>query len=96
MVYLLKFDQPIGTGKKYVQYYLGWCEDANFEKRIERHRKGLPGEKGGARLTQVAKQRGIGFTVLHTWPGLTHADERRMKNWKNHKKVLEYALKRNT
>lgn len=84
MVYLLKFNSPIGSGKKYVQYYLGYCEDDRFEERMDLHATGR-----GARLTQVAKERGIGFTVARTWPNLTRQDERRMKNRKRHASLLK-------
>lgn len=80
MVYLLSFHEPIGRGKKHVQFYLGWCEDSDFDKRIKTHRKGK-----GSRLTQVAKERNVGFSVVRTWPGYSRGDERRLKNRKNHR-----------
>lgn len=61
IVYLLHFDRPISP-KHTCQHYIGSAED--LETRIAEHRAGR-----GARLTQVAAQRGIQFTVVRTWPG---------------------------
>jgi len=72
-VYILHFDAPI-SDRHTTQHYIGWASD--LEARIELHRKGR-----GARLTQVAAQRGIAFSVVATFPG-TRADERRLKNQK--------------
>lgn len=49
MVYILKFDRPIG-GR--ANYYIGWCEDHRFNARMRHHERGT-----GARLTQVARER---------------------------------------
>lgn len=81
MVYLLKFRQPVGSGKKFVRYYMGYCEDHRIEERLAEHRAGQ-----GARLTQVASERGIDFDLVRTWAGASRKDERRMKNQRNHKK----------
>lgn len=37
----------------------------------------------GARLTEVAHERGIGFTVVRVWEDATRGDERKIKNRKN-------------
>lgn len=60
-VYLLHFERPISPLHT-CQHYLGWCLD--LDARIAAHRSGA-----GARLTQVAVERGIGFEVVRTWPG---------------------------
>lgn len=70
-IYLLHFEAPISSAHT-TQHYLGWAED--LEPRISAHRAG-----DGARLTQVARERGIGFTVVRTWHG-TRALERKLKN----------------
>jgi predicted GIY-YIG superfamily endonuclease len=71
--YLLHFDQPISE-KHTAQHYLGHAD--YLPRRITEHLEGR-----GARLTQVARERGIGFVIAATWPG-TRAYERRLKNRK--------------
>jgi predicted GIY-YIG superfamily endonuclease len=61
LVYLLHFERPI-SDRHTCQHYIGWCLD--LVRRLAVHRAGQ-----GARLTQVAVQRGIGFEVVRTWPG---------------------------
>jgi len=57
-VYLLHFSAPISPAHT-CQHYLGYAEDV--DRRIAEHRAGT-----GARLTEVAKQRGITFEVVRT------------------------------
>lgn len=78
VVYLLHFDRPISP-KHTCQHYIGSC--VNLEARIEDHRN-----RPDARLLQVAKERGIGFTVVQTWDG-DRKEERRLKNLKNGPKL---------
>lgn len=90
-VYVLHFDRPICSTKYYVdadgighghttQHYCGSA--ANVAARIERHREGR-----GARLTEVARERGIGFSVVRVFVTATADDarelERAMKRQKN-------------
>jgi predicted GIY-YIG superfamily endonuclease len=81
MVYLLRFHQPVGSGKKYVNYYLGHCRENRLEQRLAEHRSGA-----GAKLVAAAIARGIDFDVVRTWPNATRADERRLKRQHNHKR----------
>jgi predicted GIY-YIG superfamily endonuclease len=81
MVYLLRFHQPVGSGRKYVRYYLGFCQDRRLEQRLAEHRSGA-----GAKLVAAAIARGIDFDVVRTWPNATRADERRLKRQHNHKR----------
>jgi predicted GIY-YIG superfamily endonuclease len=81
MVYLLRFHQPVGSGKKFVSYYLGFCADRRLEQRLAEHRSG-----NGAKLVAAAIARGIDFDVVRTWPKATRADERRLKRQHNHKR----------
>ena len=74
VVYLLHFNAPI-SDKHTAQHYLGWCYD--LPSRVNLHLQGR-----GARLTQVARERGIGFVIANTWPG-NRAFERRLKRRKN-------------
>lgn len=71
--YLLHFSHPISAAHT-CQHYIGWCIDLNV--RMAMHRAGK-----GARLTQVAVERGIGFEVVRTWPG-SREFERYLKNGK--------------
>ena len=71
IVYLLHFASPISPLHT-AQHYLGYADDLG--PRINAHRTGH-----GARLTTVARDRGIAFVVARTWSG-TRADERRLKN----------------
>lgn len=73
--YLLHFDSPISDAHT-TQHYLGVTD--NLENRIERHREGR-----AARLTEVAKEKGIGFVLARTWENVDRGWERRMKNQNN-------------
>jgi hypothetical protein len=73
-VYLLHFDRPISE-KHTTQHYIGWAK--YLPARTLTHMRGQ-----GARLTQVAVERGIGFVVAQTWPG-DRTMERQIKNQKN-------------
>lgn len=79
MVYLLHFDSPIAPGKHTAQHYLGYAD--NLNARIEQHRAGT-----GARLCEVAKERGISFVIARTWEG-GRLLERQLKNRKNAPKL---------
>jgi hypothetical protein len=60
--YLLHFHQRLGTDRHSIQHYLGFTPD--LEARLEKHRNGQ-----GARITEVLKERGIGFDLAVAWPG---------------------------
>ena len=66
-VYLLHFSEPY----KHARHYTGWTED--LPARLEAHGNGR-----GARLMEVIKAAGIGFTLARTWPG-TKNRERHIK-----------------
>lgn len=74
MVYLLHFNQRINP-KRPTQHYLGYAKD--LDRRIRNHRLGK-----GARLCEVAKERGITFKVAEVWMG-DRSLERRLKRQKN-------------
>lgn len=57
-IYLLHFDVPY----KHAKHYLGIAKD--LEARLAEHTAGY-----GARLTQVVKDAGIGWSVARTWKG---------------------------
>lgn len=75
-VYLLHFEQPISPDHT-AQHYLGYAK-RSLEARIEEHERGE-----GARLTQVAKERGIAFEVVRVWEGGDRQLERKLKNRHN-------------
>lgn len=66
------------------QHYLGWTN--NLYQCMADHRAGL-----GARLTQVAVERGIPFTVVRTWPG-DRAFERVLKALKNGRRLCPICM----
>ena len=74
-VYLLHFSGPVAPGHHTTQHYLGYADDLG--PRVNAHAHGQ-----GARLTQVAKERGLSFVVARTWQG-TRSDERRLKRRHN-------------
>lgn len=73
VVYLLHFDSPI-SDKHTCQHYIGCTDD--LEERLYAHRTGR-----GARLTQVARERGIGFKLVRVFDG-EWAFERKLKQRK--------------
>ena len=85
VVYLLHFERPISNGHT-CQHYLGWCLD--LDARIAAHRAGR-----GARLTQVAIERGIDFEVVATWAG-DRTVERRLKNRKESPRLCPICFPR--
>src|SRR5215472_16372485 len=76
VVYLLHFHERLGTERHPAGHYLGIAEHAwwlpevppeltpGLQARLDKHRSGQ-----GARITQVLKERGIGFDVVAVWPG---------------------------
>lgn len=72
VVYLLHFSHPIAANHT-CRHYIGVADDLGA--RIAQHRAGT-----GARLTQVAKERGIGFVVARIWEDGDRTLERRLKD----------------
>jgi predicted GIY-YIG superfamily endonuclease len=70
-VYLLHFSPPLA----HARHYLGWTPD--LARRLEDHQTGR-----GARITQVATERGITLHLTRTWPGDRHL-ERHLKRRKD-------------
>src|SRR5262245_58731859 len=82
-VYLLHFHQPIAPGKHTCQHYLGSAED--LQERLAQHRTGT-----GARLCQVAIERGIGWELARVWQAPAQEGrklERKLKNRKSGPKL---------
>src|SRR5260370_10973923 len=62
LLYLLCFRERLGTDRHSIKHYLGFTWD--LDARLEKHRAGQ-----GARITEVLKERGIGWDVTAVWPG---------------------------
>lgn len=71
-LYLLHFERPISE-RHTCQHYIGFTSGP-LAARLKAHADG-----GGARLTQVARERGIGWQCVRTWKG-GRADERKLKD----------------
>jgi hypothetical protein len=74
-VYLLHFDQRY----EHAGHYTGFAESSGAEgsgllKRLGEHATGR-----GARLVEVITQAGISFRLARTWPSVTRARERQLK-----------------
>ena len=86
MIYMLQFDQHLGHKRSphaSAEFYLGYCDENNLEKRLKEHRNG-----NGAAITRAAVEKGIGFRVVMMIEKATREDERTLKNRKNHRRVL--------
>lgn len=74
-VYLLHFSRPIHPDRP-CQHYLGYSEDV--ARRVTEHKSGK-----GARLCEVAKQRGIDMKLVRVWWDGDRNLERQLKSRKN-------------
>lgn len=83
MIYILMFEQPIGSAKHSAQFYVRYCNDGMLTWRLKHHRAGT-----GAAITRYAARHNIAFDVIHTEPG-DWAREREIKNLKNTRKYLQ-------
>ena len=89
MVYLIHFDQPISPNHT-TQHYIDYTSRGK-RKRFAAHKAGY-----GARLTQVANERGINYRIVRTWwKNGTRSFERKLKNQKNAPKLCPVCNKRN-
>ena len=85
MIYVLKFEHPLGRPGRHsqAQFYLGYCEDDRLADRLAEHAAGY-----GAAITRAAVQRGYRLELVLAIPG-DRSEERRLKNWKNHRRVIQ-------
>jgi hypothetical protein len=67
-IYLLHFDRPY----RHATHYLGWAR--HLDKRLAHH-----STAHGARLMEVVREAGIGWTLARTWTG-DRDRERQLKN----------------
>jgi len=80
-VYLLHFEQPVyGTS----QHYIGFT--TNLEERLAQHRSGH-----GARLTSIARKKGIAWELAHVWEDGDKNLERLLKKRKGFKKYCKFC-----
>ena len=76
VIYLLHLSEPLG----HARHYLGSTDD--LAARLRLHAAG-----GGARLLEVATERGIRWQLVRTWEG-DRAQERRLKHGNGHGPAL--------
>jgi predicted GIY-YIG superfamily endonuclease len=74
-VYLIHMEAPISPDHT-TQHYIGFAEE--IAARLEAHAAGR-----GARLMEVAKERGIHWHCARVWEGASRKEERKLKNRKN-------------
>jgi predicted GIY-YIG superfamily endonuclease len=77
IVYLIRLDQKLS----HVQYYIGFTTRHPLD-RLEDHRTGK-----GARLLEVATEKGIAFHIVRIWENVPKTFERQLKNQKNHRRL---------
>lgn len=86
-VYVLHFDRPVGTERQQAQHYVGFTTDP--DQRFEDHVRG-----NGARLVQVAMERGASIAVAIEIRGVDQTWEYRMKNRGSMRKVCPHCTGR--
>lgn len=84
MIYILEFEQPVGTPRHSARYYIGWAQtEETLHRRVDYHRLGQ-----GAAITRAAADRGINMRLVAILPGDKH-EERRLKNLKNTPRLVK-------
>lgn len=81
-VYLVHLDSPLGQSA----HYLGYAPKS-IRLRFVAHRKGQ-----GARMLQVARERGLTFRVVRCWIGMGSWFERYLKRQKHHSRFCPYCI----
>lgn len=89
MIYILEFNQPLGTARHQARFYIGYCEENRLSERLAEHQTGK-----GAAITRAANKRGISYQVICTLPGERNL-ERQLKRRKNTRLIID-RLKRGT
>ncbi len=82
-VYLIHFN----TKLEHAQHYIGYSND--IFTRYMQH-----GTRQGANILYVARQRGITWRLVRTWPRATRTIERKLKNRHNHKHLCPICTPR--
>lgn len=86
MIYVLKFEQPLGNpqnARAMAQFYVGYCDDHRLEERLAEHRAGQ-----GAAITRACNVRGIAFDVVLTLSGGRTVEHYLKHTYKNTPKLL--------
>lgn len=73
-VYLLHIEPAI----HHARHYTGYCDDNRLDTRIAEHEAGQ-----GARLCEVARERGCELVLVRVWQGQDRKFERALKDRKN-------------
>jgi hypothetical protein len=74
VVYLLHFDEPIGTeGRGAAQHYIGSAAD--LDARLAEHAS----DRCDVAILRFCRAAGIGWKLARTWPG-GRGEERRLKS----------------
>lgn len=69
-LYLLCLAEPLA----HARHYMGYAD--NIARRVAEHKAG----RSGARIPTAAHRAGIAMRLVRVWPGLTEADEARLKD----------------
>ena len=85
MIYLLRYDSPIGTtGIGSAQHYLGYCSESRVKSRLREHATGTWMElslgRTPPRIPQVFFELGIKFKVVFLDEG-DRKEEKRLKKY---------------
>lgn len=81
VIYLIHFEKKFG----HAQHYLGYASD--FEKRMERHRKGR-----GSVLIDHIQDAGIKWEVVRTWTPASPEVEAELKRWHNNRRLCPKCM----
>ena len=76
VIYLIHFSSKFG----HAQHYLGYA--SNFEKRMEKHRKGT-----GSNLIKKIQEAGIEWEVVRKWENVGPQAEAELKRFHNNRRL---------
>lgn len=84
-VYIIQFERAIGSSnpRGRAQYYVGFCDDNRLTDRLKEHASGR-----GAAITRYLAQNNITFDLVALIPGAGRDMEKRIKAYKNTRRVL--------
>lgn len=77
MIYLIHFQEAIGSDKHKARHYLGFIKGTDLAARLNWHRKGW-----GAKILAHCNKQGIEYDIVRTMPG-DRDRERQIKRTKN-------------
>ena len=88
MVYFIHFDEPIGTAKKTAQHYIGFTS-LSLDERMARHQTDR-----GAAILRYCQSKGIGYSVVRTWPEGDRIFENKIKQRGHYKELCPVCSKK--